>query len=581
MELMNNTFLELREQVAETKNQNGDYSLSLKKPIVVEAGDQLVLQKAIIDSRSIDAGKIVLENDTDFLIQFTPYISLFQADNKYEWDTAGVNPFLNANINGDNFILTEKINSGIALVKLLEIEIPPNPATPYPSDKGFTATFSYKDAGNTTKTAHIEMEQSGFNWLSKPLNTNLNIIARQDGLGTGISFQFNQATIDTINQLGGLVGPGDFRIDEINDGALYQPVVFEKSVILEAGSYAPTDFSKRLTDKFSLLNEDHEFTGTNPTDPDNPLLMDTSSPRYTSIGANLDERPWINMTSEPQNTAPMNIFTLKKDGSNDYFFGTTQFALEYDEALNSFKFEYLHMPFYDGTQDIKAKYTALFGGTAKYKIQNREGGILLHNLRAIDRQTTKDLDIWSGVLGFNLAQLCPAPTQVTNPHLGAYIPQYTNSNVQLGRCFTGGATGIDIAAKKTSIPLVTLPSAGLESIIGDTVVPILASGNFSTNNLDFGYFMVEINGLYNDGLITNTDIKKHIFGVISRYYQNENYTVGSSADALVYTHKGAPLYLNQLGVRILNSSYNVASGLGDDSSVFLQHLKAVAPPQSK
>jgi len=39
--------------------------------------------------------------------------------------------------------------------------------------------------------------------------------------------------------------------------------------------------------------------------------------------------------------------------------------------------------------------------------------------------------------------------------------------------------------------------------------------------------------------------------------------------------------LNQLGVRILNSSYNVASGLGDDSSVFLQHLKAVAPPQSK
>ncbi len=573
MELTNNTFLELREKVAETQNQNGDYALSLKKPIVVEEGDQLVLQKAIIDSRSIDAGKIVLDNDTDFKIQFTPYISLFQADNKYEWSTAGATPLPGANINGDNFLLTKKITTGVALVNLLDIEVPPNPATPYPSDKGFTATFTYRDAGDSPKTAHVEMERAGFNWVSKPLGTDLNIIARKD------TFQFNQATIDTINEFGGIAAETDFRAEEVNAGIIYQPVVFERNVTLEAGSYAPTDFAKRLTDKFSLLNEDHEFTATNPTDPNNLLLMDTSSAAYTSIGANLDERPWINMTTPPQATAPQNIFALKKDGVQDYFFGTTQFSIEYDEALNSFKFEYLHMPFYNGTNDIRAAYRGLFGGTAKYKIQNREGGVLLHNLRAEDKVTGNDVDIWSGILGFNLAKLCPAPNQVNNTHLGAYVPQYTNSDVQLGTCFTGGATGLDIAALKTTMPIVTLPSAGLESIIGDTVVPILANGNFSTNNLDFGYFMVEINGLYNDGLITNTDIKKHIFGVISRYYENENYTAGSSADALIYTHKGSTLYLNQLGVRILDSNYNVASGLGDDNSVFIQHLKAVAPPQ--
>ena len=91
--------------------------------------------------------------------------------------------------------------------------------------------------------------------------------------------------------------------------------------------------------------------------------------------------------------------------------------------------------------------------------------------------------------------------------------------------------------------------------------------------------MIQINGLYNDGLITNTDLKNHIFGIIGRYYENENYTTGTEQDALIYQHKGTTQYLNEFSVRILNSNYELAQGIGNDNTIFLQHIKGVSTPK--
>ena len=93
--------------------------------------------------------------------------------------------------------------------------------------------------------------------------------------------------------------------------------------------------------------------------------------------------------------------------------------------------------------------------------------------------------------------------------------------------------------------------------------------------------MIEINGLYNDGIITNTDLKNHIFGIVGRFYENENYTTGTDQDALVYQHKGATQYLNQFGCRILDDNYELAEGIGLDNTIFLEHIKAVDVPQEQ
>src|SRR6056300_612791 len=79
----NNTFLQLRQGTAEQVYQNGDYHTQLKKPVVLNEGDQLILNKAIIDSASADSGNIVLENDTTIGFYFNYYLINYSADQKY------------------------------------------------------------------------------------------------------------------------------------------------------------------------------------------------------------------------------------------------------------------------------------------------------------------------------------------------------------------------------------------------------------------------------------------------------------------------------------------------------------------
>ena len=59
-----NIFLQLRQKGAEEVYKNGDFATQLRRPIVLEQGDQIIVNKSIIDSRGANAGKVVLEEDT-------------------------------------------------------------------------------------------------------------------------------------------------------------------------------------------------------------------------------------------------------------------------------------------------------------------------------------------------------------------------------------------------------------------------------------------------------------------------------------------------------------------------------------
>ena len=216
---------------------------------------------------------------------------------------------------------------------------------------------------------------------------------------------------------------------------------------------------------------------------------------------------------------------------------------------------------------------AINGSADTFRLVNQISGILLNSLTATIRSTGEPFDFWSGTLGFNLSDLCVFPQHKNSATLNARVPFY--SRFELGEQITGGETGIDVIVDKTNIPQV--PSLlNIEPTITQTF-PIRASGNFGVINLSSGYFFIEIQGLNNE-LITNTDIKSHIFGIVSRYYENENYTSGTQEDAIIYQHVGSPLYLNELKIRILDSNYNVAN-IGVDNTIFLQVLKQPRQPQ--
>jgi hypothetical protein len=69
----------------------------------------------------------------------------------------------------------------------------------------------------------------------------------------------------------------------------------------------------------------------------------------------------------------------------------------------------------------------------------------------------------------------------------------------------------------------------------------------------------------------------NIVGIVSRYYEINSFTSGTSDDAVVYQHKGQPITLSDFKVRILTPSKELAPNLGDGTSVFLEIIKAEAP----
>jgi len=72
-----------------------------------------------------------------------------------------------------------------------------------------------------------------------------------------------------------------------------------------------------------------------------------------------------------------------------------------------------------------------------------------------------------------------------------------------------------------------------------------------------------------------TDLNKQVQGIISKYYSfNGNYTYGDSSGSIEYTHKGMPIYLHGIKLKILKSDKQVDNNLGDDNTIFFQLIKA-------
>ena len=572
MSLSINKFYQLRNLTAEVKNENGDFKQKLKEPIKLEEGDEIIMNKAILDTRSVDSGKIVLENDTKFQINFNYYKRFNNLLGVVDF-ADGTTPLTNADIDTDPYIFCRKITHGGTIVfRLNFITI---------SDTGFAPTQSfildveYTAPDGTNKTAHIEMNRSGFGWSSA---TNLDILAIDNSSGTQPTqlYRISDTTRRYLTSINADPNSYDPEIVEDGSNASCIPQRYTHEATIKSGAYDPNDLAERITRSLTLLPVEETFTSF-PTNIENPLLSNTSEANYTGLA----NKVWVNMYKDPQNSSPQNHFKYETSTAptQPYFIGTSQFALEFDEETQRFKFSYLHFPLYkSGASDIVSRFVEILNSGTNARICSAEGGILLESLASIDTTTNEDTNLWETAFGFNLATLCPHPNYLDNTHLTALIPRYVETGA-IGKYLTQGDSNIDVGVVKAN-NISVQGVVGLESIISATQTePIFAKSSFGQINLSSGYFMIQINGLYNDGLITNTDLKNHIFGIIGRYYENENYTTGTEQDALIYQHKGTTQYLNEFSVRILNSNYELAQGIGNDNTIFLQHIKGVSTPK--
>ena len=568
-----NIFLQLRQKGAEEVYKNGDFATQLRRPIVLEQGDQIIVNKSIIDSRGANAGKVVLEEDTTLGFHMYYYIVNYDTDAKYSDVTRDASN-TQADVDNNYYVGCGKQTPvGYEVEELYVIEYIIGDLTKL--TKNITVKIQYTELSGLQITHPVSMTYSNDKGVPKYVSDFITLRARRIGNQTP-SEVFVDATDNTYLESVG-VDKADRSLTTLvlPSTAQYIPVLGEKSVVMPKGNYTPADFAERFTRLMTINKNDKVFGNTQGT-TNNTLLQSTNDTFWNTA----NEVAFINMKGGQQH-----FFYAKP--TSPRFIGTNEFELQVDNDTNRFKFNYTHFPYYDssGNGQESVRFNEI-QSTKEYNLISAYSGILFHSFFSTQVKNGKnvEIDLWENQLGFNTARLVSVATQyVTNPTLGLKVPNF-GSNPLMGVQVTGGNVGIDVGVVKATNggrSVTDLSAAdGLETQINETE-PIFASGDIASTNFDYGYYLLELQGGIQTDLITNNSMKTNIFSVIGRYYENQNYTTGSSSDAIIYEHNGAPQYLNSMRVRILNSDFNVPDDLGPDNSIFIQHIKAPPQPPAK
>ena len=112
------------------------------------------------------------------------------------------------------------------------------------------------------------------------------------------------------------------------------------------------------------------------------------------------------------------------------------------------------------------------------------------------------------------------------------------------------------------------PQLFSELVNTSTLVSIVGASQVNATE-DDPYFQVEIAGINTQNIVGQPVKNSLVQGIVGKFYSNGNFTQDESA-GYSYTHKGEPLIIRQLGVRILDSTGKPEEGLGPRSAVILK-----------
>ena len=416
------------------------------------------------------------------------------------------------------------------------------------------------------------------------------------------------------------------------------PLRGTSTISLLSGDYTPQDLVKEMNRQVQLAykEEGQVLEGSNGDIPNGqtspvPIYQNSFLQSQQSIGFN---NPRLN-PPVGQNPNDRTCYLVRQDCGNivrmnennaGVLVGASFVEFDYKTDTNQFTIDFIHTPYYtDPVPDSNTPAQIAVGylsqrqfvdGTAKGTPENlipitKNGGIVFQQLTSLDNQGG-NTNFWTEVLGFNLSSDQEVVPELLVSHqtlATADIPTrpagygeaggvaYNVANafkmvppLKDGKNMTGGyfpmSASTDLVGSNATsywepISMVlpadnTVPSPFL-STATDTIniqSNQVAIGGGSKN--DGGYFLVSVQGNFLTDYYSNNQ-KENIVGIVSRYYEINSFTSGTSDDAVVYQHKGQPITLSDFKVRILTPSKELAPNLGDGTSVFLEIIKAEAP----
>lgn len=596
------TIIEARQSKSNSGDVAGDYGVTLAEKLVINEGDELGIRSVFIDTTTTDSAHITIKDDLTMTIKNYCYlcdIGVYADVDIVRLDdttyTNGTTPYFPT---GDIGVASTITSAPQPLTKLASITFKQGSFASSQKYWGnnFVFEINYTDAnGNASQykvkippTPATAREYAHSMSVILPTANIASITLPPPSRYANKEYNIKPVSIadDTIQQ-----SAGSYQV--------VHPVEFTTTFTLPKGSYSPEDLGAYITRRMTTIDS----SSADVTYPAN-VLEGASSLMYMLTGTSTAANLFVTATTGAK------MVKYKQPASLYKLVGSTQFTLSWDDIIKKFKFEYTHTPYYDsGNNAITTAYKQVAsGGTptdyAAFFL-NKVGGVLLTDLYAED-STGKEFDFWEAICGFDLSKLLvkpehvlvstsdypenPSTEPITNPLTmysfrvtsvdGTELKpgiQYTENTKTLDQLINKNADYIsDVNDVPTSF--ASSPDRDVDLVLKSTSTQstsIVANRTFN-ETLDFAYFLVNIDAKFRSTLVSQTDIRHNIHGIVSRFYVQGSYVSGGEETGFVYRHRGPPLYMDSFRVKILDSDGNVPGAIGNDNSVFLELKRAPA-----
>lgn len=366
------------------------------------------------------------------------------------------------------------------------------------------------------------------------------------------------------------------------DGDLFQPRISTLSFQLDARDYAPDELAREISKGFTQT-ESELYIEDQFAIVDNPLL--TTSRSLQVVGDAVVDSSGLpgGFTPIPAGNPNTPPFFARDDGgalmhfvpdSDNYIVGTTQFDFEFNQNVGAegiFQFVQINTPLVDGDGNSICKCldqgtVAGAGGKRVKYIANKNGGIAFTNLSPIG--------LWRDQMKFDtnklITKFVAGPKQTLDALTNVRLPIF---NLVDGQNVTGTLKSIDIPFdKNTSFDLVQSFPFDVKSPLQNVIDA--ADSLQDGSSLDSGYYLIEITSNFFTEKI-GSQMKRNIMGIVSRFYQQDSFTSSIDGEGtLEYIHKGEPIHLNSFRCRVLTPEHELAQGLKDNNTIFLQINRA-------
>ena len=595
---MNNVLLEVSQRDSPS-NVNGDYSVNLKKGVYVYDGDEVAVSKIFIDTESNTDGIINIKNQINCEVDAFLYATNTLENKVLAYGQGG------SNDNRDYVLCTTTApipvpNNDMVMVVSI-IYSPPTKTNgvvlkdwgdPSGALKSFPIMFQYQDIAGFTHVKSVDVPRVDVsthpenNEYTVYLSGKDRIIMKKNSAVPQVTANYVKNNINPLINQDNKNEADDAGVslvwrdkDEVPipvpafDQITTNPQVFTAYFSIPPNKYLPDDLATLINDELTKnLAQKSVLPG--------EQVVSTFLKTYSQALTDADTADPLIMVVADDGQQVESTFTMQPQA----WVGTDTIQLAFDSTDQKFYWNQLHQSIYDGTEGggIVSLMVADTGTTPqRYLNISKNGGIVFNNLQSTTETivngviTQTEGDFWGNdVLKFDFGE----KTSILSPSVG--FSEFIEGNDERfgstatiidGQHTTNVRLDLNSAIDKKHYQFAQIADFDPIEVSLNQVIKAKAPA-VDGQILKSGYFLVEVDCGMRNEIVGTEKITHNINAIASRYYSIGSYTSTELDPSLIYKHRGEPLLLSDIRVRILTPEKQLAD-VGNDNSIFIEIVR--------